>query len=79
MKWCSIQEISQTVTIPAGYHLTEMVPGEIDMFIPELHAWYPDIEVGSESRFLTRCWQTHWCGDGVLHFDSEIEGQSGFG
>ena len=52
MKWCSLEKVSSTTKVPDGYFLAELQESEIDFFIASLREWYPDIVVGSESRFL---------------------------
>lgn len=52
MDWPSVEDIESTVRTPQGYHLDLLNPDDLDFFIGALEVWYPDIHVGSESRFL---------------------------
>lgn len=52
MDWPSVEDIESTVRIPQGYHLDLLNLDDLNLFIGALEVWYPDIHVGSESRFL---------------------------
>lgn len=52
MKWPNLETIQATIVPPAGYSLKLMEASDADEFARLLSEWYPDIQVGSESRFL---------------------------
>lgn len=50
--WCTLDQIESEVKIPEGYVLERLCPEDTNSFIEALDLWFPDIRVGSESRFL---------------------------
>jgi hypothetical protein len=52
MDWPATEEIESAVRMPRAYRLELLHPDELIHFIKSLAGWYPDIQVGCESRFL---------------------------
>ncbi|MBS1984090.1 MAG: hypothetical protein JST16_07945 [Bdellovibrionales bacterium] len=52
MKWRQLEEILPGITLPKGHTIHKLLPEDVSWFTTALRDWYPDIQVGTESRFL---------------------------
>lgn len=52
MNWPTLELISRNIGFPSTFRMTPLKPEEGASFARALAEWYPDIRVGSESRFL---------------------------
>jgi hypothetical protein len=52
MRWASLDDAVQGVDLPHGHAFRQLEARDVPVLIGRLAAWYPDIEVGSESCHL---------------------------
>jgi hypothetical protein len=52
MAWRELDEMLAGFERPSGYTLEQLGPEDVDLLAARLGSWYPDIQVGTESRHL---------------------------
>jgi hypothetical protein len=57
--WLSVDELTQRVPMPSGYHLEQLKREDIPELIACLEQWYPDMRVGAASVYLQEDFYTN--------------------
>lgn len=68
MKWPRIEQLPTMTSLPAGYSVSVLARHEVPVLMAAIERWYPDVRVGSASKYLRQSF-----------YDSKVDFGEGLG